>query len=123
MCKHLAAVLYGIGARFDHAPELLFRLRGVDETELIVSAGQAASLEKQGPASGKRLADDDLSAIFGLDMAESAAPDGKAKRKRTAAASVKKQKQTAAALAKKRKQTAAAPAKKRKQTAGARKPN
>ena len=48
MCKHVAAVLYGIGARFDLAPELLFRLRGVDEAELIVSAGQAAPLEKKG---------------------------------------------------------------------------
>src|SRR5207249_10803134 len=35
MCKHVAAVLYGVGARFDHQPELLFRLRAVDEMELI----------------------------------------------------------------------------------------
>src|SRR4249920_74533 len=41
MCKHVAAVLYGIGARFDHQPELLFRLRGVDEKDLIVKAGKA----------------------------------------------------------------------------------
>jgi uncharacterized Zn finger protein len=86
MCKHVAAVLYGIGARFDLAPELLFRLRGVDETELIVSAGQAAPLEKRGPRAGKRLAGEDLSAIFGLDMAESAVPDGKPARKRKAGA-------------------------------------
>ncbi len=31
MCKHVAAVLYGIGARLDQSPELLFRLRAVDE--------------------------------------------------------------------------------------------
>jgi uncharacterized Zn finger protein len=85
MCKHVAAVLYGIGARFDLAPELLFRLRGVDETELIVNAGQATTLAKQGPASGKRLAGEDLSAIFGLDMAQSAAPDEKPKRAAKAA--------------------------------------
>ncbi len=36
MCKHAAAVLYGIGSRLDDSPELLFRLRGVDEAELIV---------------------------------------------------------------------------------------
>jgi hypothetical protein len=30
ICKHVAAVLYGIGARLDLSPELLFRLRGVD---------------------------------------------------------------------------------------------
>jgi uncharacterized Zn finger protein len=35
MCKHAAAVLSGIGSRLDDSPELLFRLRGVDETELI----------------------------------------------------------------------------------------
>ena len=58
MCKHVAAVLYGIGARFDHQPELLFRLRGVDEMELIANAGKAAPLAKQGAgrrqASGRR---------------------------------------------------------------------
>jgi uncharacterized Zn finger protein len=107
MCKHVAAVLYGIGARFDRAPELLFRLRGVDETELIVSAGQAAPLEKQGPAAGKRLAGEDLSAIFGLDMAESAVPEGKPKRKRKVAA-IPAGKSKPAALAKARKKAAGA---------------
>jgi uncharacterized Zn finger protein len=69
MCKHVAAVLYGIGARFDHQPELLFRLRAVDEMELIASASTAAPLTKQGPASGKLLVGEDLAAIFGIDMA------------------------------------------------------
>ena len=72
MCKHVAAVLYGIGARFDHQPELLFRLRAVDEAELIVHAGKAATLAKRGPAAGKRLEGKDLSEVFGLDMAQSA---------------------------------------------------
>lgn len=35
MCKHIAAVLYGIGARLDTTPEMLFALRGVDHHELI----------------------------------------------------------------------------------------
>ena len=35
MCKHVAAVLFGVGARLDQAPELLFRLRGVDHEELV----------------------------------------------------------------------------------------
>ena len=72
MCKHVAAVLYGIGARFDHQPELLFRLRGVDELELLASAGKAAPLGKQAPAADKRLGGEDLSAMFGLDIAASA---------------------------------------------------
>src|ERR1017187_2446394 len=75
MCKHIAAVLYGIGARFDHQPELLFRLRAVDEKELIVLAGKAVPLAKQGPAAGKLLGGEDLAEIFGLDMAQNASPD------------------------------------------------
>ncbi len=74
MCKHVAAVLYGIGARLDHQPELLFRLRAVDEKDLIVNAGQAIPLSKQGPAAAKVLGDDDLSDIFGLDMAQPSSP-------------------------------------------------
>jgi uncharacterized Zn finger protein len=82
MCKHVAAVMYGIGARFDARPELLFRLRAVDEMELIVHAGKATPLAKQGPAAGKVLGGEDLYEIFGLDMAQSASPDaGKTKRK------------------------------------------
>ncbi len=73
MCKHVAAVLYGIGARFDHQPELLFRLRGVDEKELIVKAGKGLPLAKQAPAPARVLGGD-LSDIFGLDMGQSSAP-------------------------------------------------
>jgi len=111
MCKHVAAVLYGIGARFDNQPELLFRLRGVDETELMVSVGQAAPLAKQGPAAGKRLADEDLSAIFGLDMVLGEAPEGRPKETK-AAAPVGKGKPRKQATSKKA----------GKQTAGKRKP-
>src|SRR5580700_41800 len=49
MCKHAAAVLYGVGARLDRQPELLFRLHGVDEKELIANASKAAPLAKRGP--------------------------------------------------------------------------
>jgi len=71
MCKHVAAVLYGIGARFDQQPELLFRLRGVDEKELIAEAGQSVPRSAQ-PAAAKVLAGENLADIFGLDMAQSA---------------------------------------------------
>jgi uncharacterized Zn finger protein len=70
MCKHVAAVLYGIGARLDQQPELLFRLHGVDEKELIAQADAAFPLAKRGPAAAKVLAGEDLSKLFGLDMAE-----------------------------------------------------
>ncbi|MCC6362841.1 MAG: SWIM zinc finger family protein [Bryobacterales bacterium] len=69
MCKHVAAVLYGVGARFDHQPELLFRLRAVDEKELIASAGKSMPLSKTAPAAGRILASQDLEDMFGLDMA------------------------------------------------------
>ena len=68
MCKHVAAVLYGVGARLDRQPELLFRLRAVDENELVAQIDSATPLAKSAPAAGKVLAEDDLSALFGLDM-------------------------------------------------------
>jgi uncharacterized Zn finger protein len=70
MCKHVAAVLYGVGARLDQQPELLFRLHKVDEKELIAKAGKQLPLSKKRPAAAKVLSDgEDLSALFGLDMA------------------------------------------------------
>ncbi|MCC6586520.1 MAG: SWIM zinc finger family protein [Bryobacterales bacterium] len=68
MCKHVAAVLYGIGARLDHQPELLFRLRGVDENELIASAGSAMSFDLGAPPSRRVLQGEDLGALFGLEL-------------------------------------------------------
>jgi len=68
MCKHVAAVLYGVGARLDEQPELLFRLREVNEKDLVTRIDTALPLAKQGPAAGKVLNADDLSALFGLDM-------------------------------------------------------
>ena len=38
MCKHVAAVLYGVGHRLDSSPELFFELRGVDQAELVTQA-------------------------------------------------------------------------------------
>src|ERR1035437_6124830 len=75
MCKHVAAVLYGIGARLDHQPDLLFRLHNVDEKELIAGAGKALPQAKRAPAADKVLGGEDLAALFGLDMAPGAGPD------------------------------------------------
>lgn len=72
MCKHIAAVLYGVGARLDKLPELLFRLSGVDETELIARAGTALPLSKKKPDKAKVLTDTGLSELFGLDLAVTA---------------------------------------------------
>jgi len=75
MCKHVAAVLYGVGARLDEQPELLFRLRKVNETELIARAGAGLPMRDKGPAAGKVLDVRDLGAVFGLEMTESARPE------------------------------------------------
>jgi uncharacterized Zn finger protein len=69
MCKHVAAVLYGIGARLDHQPELLFTLRKVDEQDLIAKAGSDLSTKGKRPARAKVLEGDNLSEMFGIEMA------------------------------------------------------
>ncbi len=74
MCKHVAAVLYGVGARFDHQPELLFRLRQVDEQDLVAGAAAAAPLSVSAPDSGKVLRDDDLAGIFGVELTSAEVP-------------------------------------------------
>jgi uncharacterized Zn finger protein len=68
MCKHVAAVLYGVGARLDEQPELLFRLRAVDGNDLVTDLDQALPISTTPPAAGKVLEAKDLSALFGLDM-------------------------------------------------------
>jgi len=76
MCKHVAAVLYGIGARLDQAPALLFALRGVDHEELVQAEVTAMPA---GKGTGRRLRTDALEEIFGIDLApvaEAAPPPG-----------------------------------------------
>ena|SRR6266545_7815715 len=72
--QHLAAVLYGVGIRLDARPELFFVLRRVDQAELLSSA-TAGALSRARPAVGKRIADDRLSAVFGIEL-EDAPPAG-----------------------------------------------
>jgi uncharacterized Zn finger protein len=72
MCKHVAAVMYGVGARLDAKPELLFRLRAVNENDLVANIGNVLPMSKQGPAAGKVLDTDDVAALFGLDMGDAA---------------------------------------------------
>jgi uncharacterized Zn finger protein len=81
MCKHVAAVLYGVGARLDRQPELLFTLRQVDQQELIATAGSGFSTKGKRPAGTKVLASGDLSEMFGIEMA----PPTPAKRAGTSA--------------------------------------
>ena len=66
MCKHVAAVLYGIGARLDEKPEELFLLRNADHVELITQAGKTNFTQIS--TESQTLENDDLSALFGIDM-------------------------------------------------------
>ena len=75
MCKHVAAALYGAGARLDEKPQLLFVLRGVDESELLAAAGQDLARTTAVPGAAKILDDNDVAALFGLEMAEPANSD------------------------------------------------
>jgi hypothetical protein len=77
MCKHVAAVLYGVGVRLDDRPELLFALRGVDHADLISGAAAAAVAPRaRGRSSSGRkvIAGADLSALFGIEVEGGPAP-------------------------------------------------
>lgn len=71
MCKHIAAVFYGIGARLDEEPELLFALRGVDQRELIASTALTEDLiGGKGKKSTRRrtLSSDAMENVFGVEF-------------------------------------------------------
>ncbi len=68
LCKHLAAVLYGVGSHLDQRPELLFLLRDVDHTELIGEAVSANNLSTALGEPSTDLAGEDLGAMFGIDL-------------------------------------------------------
>jgi uncharacterized Zn finger protein len=73
MCKHVAAAMYGVGARLDHAPDLLFTLRQVSLDELLASA---VSELPATPSAARVLAADGLAALFGIELADAPAPAG-----------------------------------------------
>src|SRR3954454_4135594 len=66
MCKHVAAVMYGVGNRLDLSPELLFLLRAVDHLELIEQAIPTKSIGTK--SSAPTIGADDLSAIFDIEI-------------------------------------------------------
>ena len=69
LCKHVAAVLYGVGARLDTQPELLFRLRGVDPSDLLATAS-GVGLGRGAPTSKRVLDEESLGDVFGVEMDE-----------------------------------------------------
>lgn len=78
-CKHVAATLYGIGARLDEDPSLFFTLRHIDQSALVseVIATQTDALLKKaasGTGRRRRLADSDVGAVFNVDLQQHSAP-------------------------------------------------
>ena len=65
MCKHVAAVLYGVGARLDTDPGLFFVLRGVDVADL---SARGAAVQFTSPAGEDDLGGADLADLFGIDL-------------------------------------------------------
>jgi uncharacterized Zn finger protein len=76
LCKHVAATLYGVGARLDHDPDLMFTLRGVNRDDMVSAVGGDLPLTSAAVASERVLADDDVAALFDLDMSLPMAPPG-----------------------------------------------
>jgi uncharacterized Zn finger protein len=91
MCKHISAVLYGVGVLLDTKPELLFTLRGVDQAELLSNASSAAITDIT--ANEGDLAGVDLSAIFGIDLGTEIAMEEPPPAKKKAAKKVAKKKE------------------------------
>src|SRR5690606_24730750 len=85
MCKHVAATLYGIGARLDDEPELLFVLRKVDPAELIGRAAANGVISKGTRGAAGSLSTDDLGGLFGIELEgdENDAPATRASERRT----------------------------------------
>lgn len=73
MCKHVAAVLYGIGVRLDENPSLFFVMRDVNIDEIISKSIKEKSqdlLKKSRRRSKRAIEDGDISTIFGIEVDE-----------------------------------------------------
>jgi len=78
MCKHVAAVLFGIGTRLDEDPMLFFKLRGVEVEDLVAQAVKDNTnklLEKAKKKSSKVIDDINISDVFGIQLDTYPMPD------------------------------------------------
>jgi uncharacterized Zn finger protein len=73
LCKHVAATLYGVGARLDEKPELLFLLRGVDPADLISRASAADIVRPTAAGKPGAIAENELADVFGIELDTTAA--------------------------------------------------
>ena len=75
LCKHVAASLYGVGARLDQSPELLFLLRGVDPADLISKASVAETVRQSARSEGAAaMSETEIADVFGIELADTPAP-------------------------------------------------
>ncbi|MGP8237235.1 MAG: SWIM zinc finger family protein [Limisphaerales bacterium] len=75
LCKHVAASLYGVGARLDQSPELLFLLRGVDPADLISQASAAETVRQSARAEGAAaMSEAEIADVFGIELADTPTP-------------------------------------------------
>jgi uncharacterized Zn finger protein len=112
MCKHVAAVLYGVGARLDQSPDLLFLLRSVNHEELISQAAGATDLAAKAAGAVSEIAESELGSVFGIELDKADAKAGETPKPDAAPATV-------AAKPRRRRKTAKLKRGKRKQTAPA----
>ena len=71
MCKHVAATLYGVGARLDEDPSLFFKLRKVKVGDLVTQTVEDKTkklLKKAKKKSARVIDDSDLASVFGIEM-------------------------------------------------------
>jgi uncharacterized Zn finger protein len=71
MCKHIAAALYGVGARLDEDPALFFTLRGINIDDLITQTLTDTAQTLLGKAERQSqhiLQDVDLGDVFGIQL-------------------------------------------------------
>lgn len=70
MCKHVAAALYGVGARLDHDPTLFFELRGIDIGRFVdvALANRVERMLENAQKPSRRIMEDEENAqkIFGV---------------------------------------------------------
>ena len=104
MCKHVAAVLYGVGARLDQSPELLFKLRSVNHEDLIAQAASAGGLVGKADTMAGEIAESELGAVFGIEMDQSGVTPAAAETKTTVKAKAKAKAKPKAAGGKKPRQ-------------------
>jgi len=106
LCKHLAAVLYGVGAHLDKNPQLLFVLRDVDHAALVNDAVSGENLNAALGQTSSDLDGEDLGAMFGIELAAPPTANTATKAESRTKANKKSSKKKSAEKAKQKRTTA-----------------